>query len=106
VEAGTKGLVVRLPRAAAIEGRIVDEDGNPVIAEGKVQITGSNESAFILRRRIQATVPGDATFRSPLLDPGTTYDIEASGFEGFRPLAKAGVAGGTTDVVLVLVREE
>jgi hypothetical protein len=105
VEPGTKGIVVRLPRAAAIEGRIVDEFGNPVAAAGKVRIYPSAQAGGLLRQTQAATVQGDGTFRGPLLDPGQSYDIEATGFEGYAHLTKKGVAGGTTGVELVLARE-
>jgi RNA polymerase sigma-70 factor (ECF subfamily) len=103
VDAGTKNVVIRLPRGEAVSGRVVDEEGKPVTGQGWVHAS-PQEQPVTLRKIVYAALPGDGTFRTPPLDPGTAYEVVAGGFEGLGETRLKDVKGGTADVTLVLRR--
>jgi len=102
VKAGTDNLVVDLGFGVPIVGRVEDSEGKPISVQGALYVhpvgtlAGSQESVVVV-------VEPDGTFRTPGLDPATTYQILASGFPGYLQGRHEGVRPGPSEVVIRLL---
>lgn len=100
VEAGTRGLVVRLSRGFTLSGRLDDGAGTPVTGPGKVVAYRAGDPER--NHPVVGEVPGDGTFLLGPLDDGYRYDVHATGFAGRRPGLVAGVNPRDVGVVVAL----
>jgi hypothetical protein len=103
VAAGTEGLVVDLDFGDVVTGRVVDEAGAPVATSGAIYIHPVGTVAGAQEGVVVPTGP-DGAFRSPGLDPDTTFRILASGFHGYLQGIHEGVRPGSPEVVITLAR--
>ncbi len=97
---GAPRVALRLRRALAISGTVVQPDGTPAVA---ARVTSETRGRWV--RPTQTDAQG--RFRLTSLEPGT-YDLEARLLKAERVglVATAAVEAGTADVVLKLARPE
>ncbi len=100
VEAGTRGLVVRLQRGFVLTGRLEDGAGGAVTGTGSLLAYPEGERTR--SHPVVGEVPGDGTFRIGPLDESGRYDLHAKDFAGRRPTIVSGVSPRDAGVVVVL----
>jgi len=102
VSTGTEDLVVRVARGLPITGRVVDDKG---VAKGGgnllVRPSGSTDGR---EQRWIWVQPEGGNFTTEPLDPSKSYDLVAQNFPGFMGGAARGVAAGSKDVTVVLLK--
>ncbi len=100
IEAGTHGLVVRLPKGFVLVGRLEDGKGAPVLGSGALYADRAGGDPR--NHPVIGTVVGDGTFRVGPLDESYRYDLFAKGFAERRPATREGVSPRDANVVVVL----
>lgn len=103
VAAGTTGLVVNLVVGRRLTGRLVDEQGQPVTAQGLVQVSPTGRPLGG-SGSLRATLLGGGRFTTTPLDPGAAWDVRARGFAGYGVVHLHGVAIDRDELVIVLPR--
>ncbi len=100
VEAGARGLTVRLPTGRVLEGRLVDPAGAPVRGGGRLLAVpagaGTEETG------LPGALAGDGAFRVGPLDDGLRYDLFVRGVPGHRDHVERGVEARAEGLVLRL----
>jgi hypothetical protein len=102
VAAGTEDLVVRVGSGLFIEGKVVDDTGNPPADSGDLHIRPSGGQEGASSDLDYAHVDKDGGFATHGLLPGRTYDLFASGFDGLINGTMRNVAAGAKGVVITL----
>jgi len=102
VDAGARGLVVRLPRGAMLRGRLVDDAGASVVGAGWVYAYPENRSR--VGGLVEGRVEAGGRFRVGPLADGRRYDLSARDFAGHLDGFRSGVSSRDADVAIVLAR--
>jgi len=103
VPAGTVGLRVRMKQGMVLQGRLEDENGEPIAGHGAIFVypTGSHPArggGTVLLVHV------GGNFKTIPLDLAQSYDILATGFSGHNAAQMKGVLPGTPNIVLILRR--
>ncbi len=103
VEAGTRGLEVRLPRGIVLRGRLVDGAGAAVL-EARGMIWAAPEGQVRGRDLIHGRLLGDGTFEIGPLASDRRIDLHLRQVPGYRPMIERRVDPRTSDITLRLIK--
>ncbi len=103
VEAGTRGLEVRLPRGIVLRGRLVDGAGAAVL-EARGMIFAAPEGQIRLRDVTVGRLLGDGTFEIGPLASDRRIDLHLQQIPGYRPMIERRVDPRTDGLTLHLTQ--
>ncbi len=102
VEAGARGVVVRLERGVMLHGRLVDDAGAIVAGAGLVYARREDDPRT--SEQVGGELEAGGRFRVGPLAEGHLFELTARRFAGYVEGSVAGVSPHAADVVVVLAR--